>query len=72
MNAIETRINEMKVKAEVLEFIKSRMDSHAETALTYQQRANNEEEDSANWYCERSAEETAMAEAYIEIAKLIK
>lgn len=71
MNTIESRINEMKAKAEVLEFIKSRLDYHTSSALDYQQRAS-EDDNNDEWYRNRSIEEQAIADAFLEIAKLIK
>ena len=71
MNTIESKINEMRAKADVLEYIKSCVNSRNSSALSYQERAN-EDEDNAEWYLERSAEESAIADAFLELARLFK
>ena len=71
MDIIENKINEMRAKADVLEYIKSCVNGRKSSALSYQERAN-EDEDNAEWYLERSAEESAIADAFLELAKLFK
>ena len=71
MSILENKINEMRAKADVLEYIKSCVNSRHSSALSYQEGAN-VDADNAEWYLERSAEEDAMADAFLELAKLFK